>query len=497
MHVTTILGLLVGRVFGPTLLLLLTILSPSHVLAQTAGGAAETAGTSVTTPVPVFGICDPPPVCFASVEARQAWAAQNRCRFLEDVCTQTTPENDHRGAQQEDRGFWGNLWHGIESQLVYGYEFVKGLLTGLKDQVADLFSLVTNIDEAVQGLVALGRAFHDDPHATLRTLAGLLGQAAVDTITRATHCGAYDLGRVVGQHVNPAVMLRLATRLSRYGDDLGAAVNATRHDFGCASFAVGTSVLTDRGRVPIEQIRIGQIVLSRDGRSQTDIPRPVTDVFSRTASSHRILRTEYDTFRVTDEHPFWVQGKGWTQAKDVTDEDIIAGREGDALVLSNQEVKQALKVFNFSVADTASYFVGDGGSWAHNASCALVPGGGLAAHEAAGGHAIARHVGRTEQQLRARFEDNPRMKISSTFVDRVSAERFVSAAINAEQERVREFVASGRPSLTIDYVAKDTTGISVQRGIPGIVHVNGVRIVLIKAPSMPDGYLILTAYPQP
>lgn len=366
MHVTTILGLLVGRVFGPTLLLLLTILSPSHVLAQTAGGAAETAGT---TPVPVFRICDPPPVCFASVEARQAWAAQNRCRFLEDVCTQTTPENDHRGAQQEDRGFWGNLWHGIESQLVYGYEFVKGLLTGLKDQVADLFSLVTNIDEAVQGLVALGRAFHDDPQATLRTLAGLLGQAAVDTITRATHCGAYDLGRVVGQHVNPAVMLRLATRLSRYGDDLGAAVNATRHDFGCASFAAGTPVLTDRGRVPIEQIRIGQIVLSRDGRSQTDIPRPVTDVFSRTASSHRILRTEYDTLRVTDEHPFWVQGKGWTQAKDVTDEDVIAGREGDALVLSNQEVKQALKVFNFSVADTASYFVGEGGSWAHNAKC--------------------------------------------------------------------------------------------------------------------------------
>lgn len=370
MHVTTILGLLVGRVFGPALLLLLTILSPSHVLAQAAGGAAETAGT---TPVPVFRICDPPPVCFASVEARQAWAAQNRCRFLEDVCTQTTPENDHRGAQQEDRGFWGNLWHGIESQLVYGYEFVKGLLTGLKDQVADLFSLVTNIDEAVQGLVALGRAFHDDPQATLRTLAGLLGQAAVDTITRATHCGAYDLGRVVGQHVNPAVMLRLATRLSRYGDDLGAAVNATRHDFGCASFAAGTSVLTDRGRVPIEQIRIGQIVLSRDGRSQTDIPRPVTDVFSRTASSHRILRTEYDTLRVTDEHPFWVQGKGWTQAKDVTDEDIIAGREGDALVLSNQEVKQALKVFNFSVADTASYFVGEGGSWAHNAKCKIEP----------------------------------------------------------------------------------------------------------------------------
>lgn len=320
----------------------------------------------------VWQVCNPPPICFFSKEARQSWAKNNHCQFLEDVCENTPPDQDNKGAKAEDQGFWGNLWSDIKGSLVYGYEFVKGLLTGLKEQVSDLLSLVTNLDDVLGGLVELGKAFYNDPKDTLAMLAELLGQDAVDTITKATQCGAYDLGKVIGKNVSPAVMLKLATRLTQYGGKLADAVKATKHDFGCASFAAGTPVLTPQGPVRIENVVVGQQVLSRHAHSFADRPQTVTDNFGRIAPSYRLLQTEFDTFQLTGEHPLWVQGKGWTEAKDITDEDVIASRNGDALVIRNEVVNKPLRVYNFSVADTPSYFVGVGGMWAHNAKCSIV-----------------------------------------------------------------------------------------------------------------------------
>jgi hypothetical protein len=68
-----------------------------------------------------------------------------------------------------------------------------------------------------------------------------------------------------------------------------------------------------------------------------------------------------------------VQGKGWTEARSITDDDVIAGQHGDALVLRNDAVALPLQVYNFSVAGTESYFVGTGGVWAHNARCSINP----------------------------------------------------------------------------------------------------------------------------
>ncbi|MCW8183021.1 hypothetical protein D8B29_27040, partial [Verminephrobacter eiseniae] len=182
---------------------------------------------------------------------------------------------------------------------------------GLKDQVTDLWQMLTNPAEVISGLVELGKAFFNDPDGTLKMLAGLLGQEAIDTIKRATQCGAYDLGKVIGKNVNPGAMFKLAVNLSKYGGKLADAVKGTRREFGCASFAADTLVHTPRGMVPIEQIRAGQQVQSRHDRLFADAPQTVTKTFARTAPSYRRLSTEFDQFKLTDEHPLWVQGKGW------------------------------------------------------------------------------------------------------------------------------------------------------------------------------------------
>jgi len=167
-------------------------------------------------------------------------------------------------------------------------------------------------------------------------------------------------------------MMKLALKLARFGRaGLARSVEETKLELGCASFARGTPVWAGESRRPIEQIAAGQHVYSRAAPSYTDVQQPVLRVFSRTASSYRFLQTESDQFAITDEHPLWVQGRGWTAAKDIQVGAAVATLQGDTLVIANSAIDDAIEVHNFSVAETESYFVGIEGVWAHNAGCAV------------------------------------------------------------------------------------------------------------------------------
>lgn len=340
--------------------------SSGQPVASVASGAAPAPGTGGGI---TWKICEPPPMCFATKEAKDKWAAEHNCRFLEDVCSKGG--SDDKGAPAADQGFWGSIWNGIQSGLTYGYEFVKGLFTGLKGQIVDLIDLISNPGDVINGLIDLGKAFYNDPKGTIAQLGQLLGQEAVDTLTRASQCGAYDLGNVIGSYVSPALTLKLASRLTKYSGKLADAVRTIKHDLGCASFAAGTLVATPNGTIPIEQVGIGQSVLSRNEASFADAPRAVEQVFGRVAPSYRLLKTDLGTLTLTDEHPLWVQGKGWTEAREIAEDDVIAGESGDALVQSNLAVNKPLRVYNFTVSTTHNYFVGPEGIWAHNAKCVL------------------------------------------------------------------------------------------------------------------------------
>lgn len=311
-------------------------------------------------------ICRPAGSCMGPAE-REAYARKNNCKFPDQVCERTSAADDSQGAKERDKGFWGSLWDDVKGGLKYGYEFVKGVVAGLKGQISNLWNMVTNPGEIISGLVELGKSFYHDPKGTMAALGQMLGQEAVDTFTRATQCGAYDLGKVIGTYVSPAFGLKLATNLTKFSGKLDDAAKALRREYGCASFAAGTLVLTENGLAPIETIAIGQQVRSRNENSFADRPQRVTDILGRVAPGYRRLVTENDEFKVTDEHPLWLQGKGWTEAGKVVEGDIIASEQGDAMVIANEAVRQLLRVYNFSVANTPNYFVGNGLVWAHNA----------------------------------------------------------------------------------------------------------------------------------
>lgn len=143
-------------------------------------------------------------------------------------------------------------------------------------------------------------------------------------------------------------------------------------------FAAGTPVLTNRGDVAIEQIRIGDLVLSQDVESGEIAFKPVLETTVRPPAE--ILRVEHEkgSFRCTGGHPFWVSGEGWVHAKRLKSGMELHSLDGSVRV-SDVVSDGEESAYNLIVADFANYFVGKSRILSHdNASRqptdAVVPG---------------------------------------------------------------------------------------------------------------------------
>ncbi|HMP58615.1 MAG TPA: polymorphic toxin-type HINT domain-containing protein [Gemmatales bacterium] len=80
---------------------------------------------------------------------------------------------------------------------------------------------------------------------------------------------------------------------------------------------------------------------------------------------------ELNVLRTTAEHPFWVEGKGWTAVKDLEPGDLLRGHDGQLWpVESVTATTELAPVYNCRIAEYHTYFVqapaGGAWLWAHN-----------------------------------------------------------------------------------------------------------------------------------
>jgi len=210
-------------------------------------------------------------------------------------------------------------------------------------------------------MYTLAKAFVNDPEATLQAIAQELGKD-IDALVSG---GAFDKGQVIGSYVSPAMLAKVASKVSH----LAKALPDTKSiKTGCSSFAAGTSVWTPDGLRAIETLKVGDLVLARNDESFFDTPRPITQLMNREVAYHYSLSTGDDEIQTTEEHPFWRQGKGWVEAQHLKVGNAIAVAEGDLLVRKIERVEQPLRVYNFTVEGDHTYFVGPYGLWVHNAN---------------------------------------------------------------------------------------------------------------------------------
>jgi intein/homing endonuclease len=136
----------------------------------------------------------------------------------------------------------------------------------------------------------------------------------------------------------------------------------------CHCFAEGTLVATAEGLVPIEAIEAGDQVLAYDDATGYERLAEVVGLYSREVEALWVLDVGGETIEATEEHPFFVAGQGWTEARELRVGDVLVAEGGERLTLEKIERVQlpASRVYNFEVAGLHDYFAGEAGVLGHN-----------------------------------------------------------------------------------------------------------------------------------
>jgi hypothetical protein len=123
----------------------------------------------------------------------------------------------------------------------------------------------------------------------------------------------------------------------------------------------------------------------------------------------------------------------------------------------------------------------------------------LAAEEAAGGHTIAQHVGKTEEDLRLRLEREPHIPAASSFRNLGEAERFVDEALRAKAPLIERWLRRARPGERFPVYgrADGIAGYGIPRATGELEPMSRVVVVLKKTEDPDRPYIVLTAYPEP
>ncbi|MFO0476473.1 MAG: polymorphic toxin-type HINT domain-containing protein [Alphaproteobacteria bacterium] len=169
------------------------------------------------------------------------------------------------------------------------------------------------------------------------------------------------------------------------GDEIVGGANAVRRFFNRCCFAAGTLVATGKGLRPIEDIKVGDLVLARNEKTGETGLKPVTELVRRhdreiwklslSVDADGDGKATVETFETTDDHPWRTASGMWTQTMELKPGvRILRARGPPVTVVSVVRTGVMRGTYNFEVADWHTYFVGDAGVWVHNA-CGAGSGG--------------------------------------------------------------------------------------------------------------------------
>ena len=125
-----------------------------------------------------------------------------------------------------------------------------------------------------------------------------------------------------------------------------------------ACFVPGTIVWTITGKMPIEDVHVGDLVLSQNVETGELAYKPVAHVTKGPPFPLVEIHAGQQTIRSTHGHLFWVSGIGWRMAKELKVGDRLHTTKGTLLVDSVEKTGEA-SCHNLVVPDFTTYFVTD------------------------------------------------------------------------------------------------------------------------------------------
>ena len=134
---------------------------------------------------------------------------------------------------------------------------------------------------------------------------------------------------------------------------------------GC--FVAGTLVRTPEGLQPIELLSIGARVLAGEPGSTGTSPQAILQTFIHTVPVVLDLRVGSTIITCSTEHPFWVAGRGWVTAGELSVHDALSSASGAQLAVDSIASRTgSFTVYNISVEGLATYYVSPLEIFVHN-----------------------------------------------------------------------------------------------------------------------------------
>ena len=128
---------------------------------------------------------------------------------------------------------------------------------------------------------------------------------------------------------------------------------------GC--FIAGTLVTTRSGFKPIEEIVIGDYVLSRNEETGETSYKKVTDTLVRSIQEICTIELENGNIKSTTGHLFMVKDKWWKAAVELVAGEVLVSSDGKEQVVKSVKVEEKgypVTTYNLTVEDNHTFFVG-------------------------------------------------------------------------------------------------------------------------------------------
>ncbi len=136
-------------------------------------------------------------------------------------------------------------------------------------------------------------------------------------------------------------------------------------------FVAGTLVQAKNGLISIEEIQLGDLVLAKDSESGDVAYKPVSTLFTKYRLIYDVIYRSSQGIAgrigTTDDHPFYVVGRGWIEAAKLISGDVVETSSGD--VVSIESVTDTGKyetTYNITVDDYHTYYVTERSLLVHN-----------------------------------------------------------------------------------------------------------------------------------
>ena len=127
--------------------------------------------------------------------------------------------------------------------------------------------------------------------------------------------------------------------------------------FPAECLVAGTPIWTAAGPLPVEKIKVGDLVLAQDAESGELKLKPVLRTTVRPRGQTIKLTAGQESFEASGGHVFWVSGDGWRKASELKPGMVLHALGGPARV-TGVESGTVAQTYNLVVADFSTYFVG-------------------------------------------------------------------------------------------------------------------------------------------